>query len=175
MADHSRLVSFFHWLNVASLTNDKVTTRRGQATCVEAQPHMDKGRGSAFKEITGWLGSWNTNSRSFGAIVSLLSEARTNSGAARHSPRAAPLDLLTHQHHPFVLLICKVSRHHNWAFGSHFPEKSLTFFVLDGSDEYRSVANFPRGANYRSDSAPIFIPQLRRIPSTNHSRGQRSL
>ena len=92
-----------------------------------------------------------------------------------HAPRAAPLDLLTHQHHPFVLLICKVSRHHNWAFGSHFPEKSLTFFVLDGSDEYRSVANFPRGANYRSDSAPIFIPQLRRIPSTNHSRRQRSL
>ena len=88
MADHSRLVSFFHWLNVASLTNDKVTTRRGQATCVEAQAHMDKGRGSAFKEITGWLGSWNTNSRSFGAIVSLLSEARTNSGAARTPGRS---------------------------------------------------------------------------------------
>ena len=92
-----------------------------------------------------------------------------------HAPRAAALDLLTHQHHPFVLLICKVSRHHNRAFGSHFPEKSLTFFVLDGSDEYRSVANFPRGANYCLDSAPIFIPQLRGIPSTNHSRGQRSL
>ena len=86
-----------------------------------------------------------------------------------HAPRAAPLDLLTHQHHPFV------SRHHNRAFDSHFPEKSLTFFVLDGSDEYRSVANFPRGANYCFDSAPIFIPQLRGIPSTNHSRGQRSL
>ena len=68
MADHSRLVSFFHWLNVASLTNDKVTTRRGQATCVEARPHMGKGRWSASKEITGLLGSRNTNSRSFGAI-----------------------------------------------------------------------------------------------------------
>ena len=34
----------------------------------EARPHMDEGRWSASKEITGLLGSRNTNSRSFGAI-----------------------------------------------------------------------------------------------------------
>ena len=95
------LVAFFHRrLNVSSLTHDKVTTRRGQATCVEApygegpgvccfQGNYRLAGKQEYQQPVVWCDWWPSNVCCWRHAPFLV---------ARHSPRAAPLDLPTRKH-----------------------------------------------------------------------------